>query len=63
MGPGDDESKDSSGDEEELEVQGGAGFMVRAVGSQREGGYNRRGKGQLAKIAESEAARTSTIPE
>ena len=63
MGRGDDESTDSSGDEEEQEVQGGGGFMVRAVRSQGEGGYHRRGKVQLAKIAESKAARTVTIPE
>ena len=44
-------------------VQGGGCFTVRVVGSHGEGGYHRRGKGQLAKIAESEAARTVTIPE
>ena len=60
---GDDESTDSSGDEGKQEVQGGGGFTVRAVGSQGEGVYHRRGKGQLAKIAQSEAARTVTIPE
>ena len=41
--------------------RGALGFTVRAVGSQGEGGYHRRGKGRLAKIAEYEAAGTSTI--
>ena len=63
MGRGYDESTDSSGDEEEQEVQGGGGFTVRAVGSQGEGVYHRRGKRQLAKIAESKAARLVTMPE
>ena len=63
MGRGDDESTDSSGGDEEQKVQGGGVYTVRAVGSNGEGGYHRRVKGQLAKIAQSEAARTVTIPE
>ena len=42
------------------QTRGKEGYIVRSVG--QDGGY-KRGKGQLAKVAEGESAGTVTVPE
>ena len=50
----------SDQDKEDEQAQGG-GYMIRAVGV--EGGDFRKGRGTLARLADSEAAKTVIIPD
>ena len=52
----------SSEDEEDVQARGG-GYMIRAVGVEGGDGGFRKGRGTLARLAESEAAKTVIIPD
>ena len=53
----------SSDDDEEDEQAQGGGYMIRAVGLEGVDGGFRKGRGTLARLAESEAAKTVIIPD